>query len=103
MKTKPQQTDITMTDNKNIVFLTVKEFEQIIEQSVNKALNKIPEYNTELDLIKRKEVAKIFRVSLVTVSDWTKKGLIKSYRVNRKIFYKKNEILDFQKSKTHNE
>ena len=56
----------------------------------NIALNfqplKQPEYLT------RKEVAKILKVSLVTLSDWNKKGVLKPYRLGNLIRYKREEI-----------
>lgn len=47
---------------------------------------KQPEYLT------RKEVAKILKVSLVTLSDWNKKGVLKPYRLGNLIRYKTTEI-----------
>jgi excisionase family DNA binding protein len=47
---------------------------------------KQPEYLT------RKEVAIILKVSLVTLSDWNKKGVLKPYRLGNLIRYKRTEI-----------
>ena len=47
---------------------------------------KQPEYLT------RKEVAKILKVSLVTLSDWNKKGVLKPYRLGNLIRYKRVEL-----------
>lgn len=47
---------------------------------------KQPEYLT------RKEVAKILKVSLVTLSDWNKKGVLKPYRLGNLIRYKREEL-----------
>ena len=47
---------------------------------------KQPEYLT------RKEVAAILKVSLVTLSDWNKKGVLKPYRLGNLIRYKREEI-----------
>jgi excisionase family DNA binding protein len=47
---------------------------------------KQPEYLT------RKEVAIILKVSLVTLSDWNKKGVLKPYRLGNLIRYKRLEI-----------
>lgn len=47
---------------------------------------KPPEYLT------RKEVADILKVSLVTLTDWNKKGILKPYRLGNLIRYKTNEI-----------
>jgi excisionase family DNA binding protein len=40
----------------------------------------------------RKEVAIILKVSLVTLSDWNKKGILKPYRLGNLIRYKTEEI-----------
>lgn len=40
----------------------------------------------------RQEVAKLLKVSLVTLTDWTNKGLLKSYRLGQKVYYKAAEI-----------
>lgn len=45
-----------------------------------------PEYLT------RKEVAKILKVSLVTLTDWNKKGVLKPYRLGNLIRYKSAEL-----------
>jgi excisionase family DNA binding protein len=45
-----------------------------------------PEYLT------RKEVAKILKVSLVTLTDWNKKGVLKPYRLGNLIRYKRVEL-----------
>lgn len=47
---------------------------------------KPPEYLT------RQEVAKILKVSLVTLSDWNKKGILKPYRLGNLIRYKSSEL-----------
>jgi excisionase family DNA binding protein len=45
-----------------------------------------PEYLT------RKEVAVILKVSLVTLTDWNKKGVLKPYRLGNLIRYKRVEL-----------
>ena len=45
-----------------------------------------PEYLT------RQETAKILKVSLVTLSDWNKKGILNPYRLGNLIRYKRTEI-----------
>jgi excisionase family DNA binding protein len=45
-----------------------------------------PEYLT------RQEVARILKVSLVTLSDWNKKKILNPYRLGNLIRYKRSEI-----------
>ena len=59
---------------------------ELKELVLNFQPTKQPEYLT------RKEVAEILKVSLVTLSDWNKKGIIKPYRLGNLIRYKRSEI-----------
>ena len=42
--------------------------------------------------LSRKEVAEMLGIGLVTVSEWTKKGLLQSYKMGNRVFYKRNEV-----------
>ncbi|PTT74106.1 MULTISPECIES: helix-turn-helix domain-containing protein [unclassified Chryseobacterium] len=44
-------------------------------------------------LITRIEVAKMLGVTLPTVYDWTKKGIITAYRIGNRVRYKETEIM----------
>lgn len=44
------------------------------------------------EYITRQEVAKILKVSLVTLSDWNKKKILNPYRLGNLIRYKRSEI-----------
>ena len=46
------------------------------------------------DFITRQETAEILNVSLSTLLNWRKAGIITAYRIGNKIRYKKSEILD---------
>ncbi len=47
------------------------------------------------ELLTRKEVAKIFRTSLVTLRQWEKDGIIpKPLRKGSRVFFRKSDILD---------
>ena len=45
-------------------------------------------------LITRIEVAKMLGVTLPTVYDWTKKGIITAYRIGNRVRYKEAEIME---------
>ena len=40
----------------------------------------------------RQEVAKILKISLVTISDWNRKGILKPYRLGNLVRYKSSEL-----------
>jgi len=81
-------------ENRLIVTLYVDELKRIIEECVTTALAKIPTPKKEDDtLLTRKDVAKLFSISLVTVNEWKRVGRIPYYRMNRRIYFKKEELL----------
>lgn len=85
-----EQQNITQVHNvtpqqlKESILSDVRAELQVIAQNFQP--KKQPEYLT------RKEVAKILKVSLVTLSDWNKKGVLKPYRLGNLIRYKTSEI-----------
>ncbi|MBI1342130.1 MAG: helix-turn-helix domain-containing protein [Terrimonas sp.] len=46
----------------------------------------------QVEFLTRKEAAKILGVSLPTLLEWTKKGLITGYRISSRVRYKRTEI-----------
>lgn len=40
----------------------------------------------------RKEVSKIFSVSLVTIADWSKKGILKPFRIGNRVRFRRIDI-----------
>jgi len=57
-------------------------------------LSKNNQTNPSSDFITRQETAEILNVSLSTLLNWRKAGIITAYRIGNKIRYKKSEILD---------
>jgi hypothetical protein len=51
------------------------------------------------DLLSIEDIQGIFNVSKVTVHKWKKKGLIPFYKMNRKVYFKKSEVIDSMKHK----
>lgn len=45
------------------------------------------------ELLTRKQAAEFLNVTLVTLHEWTKLGLVKSGRIGRRVYYKKSELL----------
>lgn len=56
-----------------------------------------------LEYLTRQEVAKILKVSLVTIIDWSRNGIIKPYRLGNLVRFKSNELDDalIRIEKTH--
>ena len=85
-------------DNQLLVTLNVNDLRGIISESISSALSKLPQAKEEDSLLRRKDVAKLFSVSLVTIADWMKTGRLPYHRINSRIFFKKSEVLDAMQS-----
>lgn len=87
--------------SENVIIVALKEddLRKIIDDSISKALSKIPPPLEEDILIKRKDVSTLFSVSLVTVAAWMKTGKLPYHRINSRIFFKKSEVMEALQSK----
>lgn len=66
-------------------------------QDLNNQLRQIKETlvpKQKIELMTRKEVSNLLGVSVVTVHNWGKKGIIKPYRIGNKVRYKRSEVLE---------
>jgi excisionase family DNA binding protein len=55
-------------------------------------INSLTPTQPETELLTRKEVAKLYGVSLPTILDWTKTGKLIGYRIASRVRYKRSEI-----------
>jgi excisionase family DNA binding protein len=46
----------------------------------------------ELKLLTRKETANLLCISLPTLHDWTKTGIVKAHRIGNRVLYKLEEV-----------
>ena len=78
-----------------VIVITKEELENTISNLLNEQLSKFKptEKKTESEYLTRKEVAKLLGVSLPTLSDWSKRGVVPSYRIETRVRYKKDEVL----------
>ena len=80
----------------NIIFsIPEPEFKTMIQDAVLSVLNGIePKQQTQTtpELLTRNETAKYLGVSLPTLNDWTKNGIIQGYRIAGRVRYKLPDI-----------
>jgi len=76
--------------------IPIIELQKFISDTIREEMQKIatPTPPPETEFITRNECAQILGVSLPTLNDWTKQGLIVGYRIGTRVRYKKGEILD---------
>ena len=86
-----------MQEQKSIQLLNVtpEELKESIIKDVRAELSKI-KLNTEPqpqeEYLTRKELAKLFKVTLPTISDWSNKGILKPYRLGNLVRFKRSDI-----------
>ena len=84
----------------NIIFSTIQR-DELVQDIAQEVLTGIQELfnqkaqtsDESIDYITRKETAQLLNVSLVTLSSWTKKSILKSYKIGSRVLYKKSEVI----------
>ncbi len=75
--------------------ITVSEFLEMIGQIVDRkigSMQKVPIEKTTNPYLTRKEVSEMLDISLPTLNDWSKSGLLQSYKIGNRVLYKAFEI-----------
>jgi excisionase family DNA binding protein len=77
-----------------ITFDELKEgIKSIVKIEVDRIVGNLPIIQEPSpELITRKETALIYGISLVTLNEWTKNGLIPAQRIGTRIRYKKTDV-----------
>lgn len=69
----------------------LKNVETIVQVKLEEHLQKHSS-KTSVRYLSTKEVCEILQISKPTLYDWTKQGLINSYRISTRVYYKSDEI-----------
>ena len=75
--------------------ITPDEFKEDLINSLKEVIQELileTKKEKPLEYLTRQQVAEILKISMVTVSDWNKKGILKPYRIGNRIRYKSNEL-----------
>jgi excisionase family DNA binding protein len=68
-----------------------KIFREVLEEKLKKESE--PNDNSKkINYLNRFEVAEILKISLPTLNNWSKSGIVQSYRIGNRILYKAEEI-----------
>lgn len=75
--------------------LSRDEFSQMLSDALEKASksNPVSDYRSS-GLLSREETAKMLKINLSTLNEWTKKGYLKVYAKGYRRYYKEDEVLD---------
>lgn len=85
-----------------LIITSEEDLHKIIKEALAECLEVItPKESAENSktepVISRNEVAKFLGISLVTLTDWMKRGL-PFHKVNGRVFFQKSEVIDYVKS-----
>jgi hypothetical protein len=83
-----------------LIQVTPTELAELISENVKAQLRELfLEINgtpkeDEHEFLTRKETAALFKVSLVTIHDWSNSGILKPYKLGNRTYYKYSELLE---------
>lgn len=84
-----------------LIQISPEELAQLISSSVNSVftkffdeVNQLKPFPNQKEIMTRHDVADLFSVSLVTIHDWNKKGILKPYKLGNRTYYLYSEILE---------
>lgn len=75
--------------------ISIEELEDTIRKVITNSLRENQLSNSSVydaEYLTRIETAKLLRVTLPTLSEWTKRGILNSYRMGNRIRYKRSEV-----------
>lgn len=82
------------------IYLDELEYEELLEGlrkvlqcELQSFVNKSGHEDEDDDLLTRKDAAALLKVSLPTLHDWVKSGIIPAYRIGSNIRFKKSELI----------
>ena len=76
-----------------LISIPIEEFKKIMEDTIELKISNILEKNNFEKLLTTEEVTQRLGVTRVTLYAWRKKGLIKSYKIENRVFFKWSEII----------
>lgn len=72
----------------------ISDLEKAVFNSFKKVLKDFPPFQKKekLELLSRKDAAKLLCISLPTLHQWTKDGVITAFRIGNRVLYKLEDI-----------
>ena len=78
-----------------ITQFTPNELKSLLKEGVQQVVNQIREEfqpKTPTEYLTRKQVAKMLDINLTTLNNWTNKGVLISYGIQGRVYYKRDEV-----------
>lgn len=84
-----------MVQQIQFVQVTPEQLQDAIIEGVNAQLNELKEHfqpKKPNKYLTRQDVAEMLQIDLSSVWNWTKKGVLTSYQISGRVYYKLNEV-----------
>lgn len=78
-----------------ITQFTPNELKSLLMEGVQQVVNQIREEfqpKTPTQYLTRKQIAKMLDINLTTLNNWTNKGVLISYGIQGRVYYKRDEV-----------
>lgn len=78
-----------------ITQFTPNELKSLLMEGVQQVVNQIREEfqpKTPTQYLTRKQVAKMLDINLTTLNNWTNRGVLTSYGIQGRVYYKRDEV-----------
>ena len=72
--------------------VSLDELKELIAEAVKDQVKHLKPPQKDPELITRAEVARILGISLPTLNDWTKRGVIPALKIGSRVRYKKADV-----------
>ena len=82
--------------------INVDELLEKIEKLLDAKLNGSATKETKSSLLSRAEVAKLLKITLPTLHEWTKLGWLQSYKIGNRVLYQLDEVQEALKKTSIN-
>ena len=75
---------------KSNVFETTQD--QLVAQVVSELKNELKQAIFTEQYLTREEVSELFKISLSTIHNWTKRGILHPYQIGGRVYFKASDI-----------
>lgn len=81
--------------NLQLIQVTPVQLEQLIKQVVKEQLEELKKFFTPkepVEYLSRHETAEMLKINVSTLHNWVKKGSLKSYGIEGRVYFKRSEV-----------
>ena len=97
--THPFSSRLSLMTKVMLSTLELSDIKKVVEEALENKLKNLNQPEKEsLKLLSRKDTAELLCISLPTLHDWTKTGIVKAHRIGNRILYKLDEVTQALKS-----